>query len=62
MARKWQRIFFMSQPAEGEPQLLSGPAYRGLALVRIETGVWRLASKHDIAAAIRTLTDGGHDA
>lgn len=39
---KWVRHFFRGTRADGSYFVMSGPAYRGLALVRIEKGVYYL--------------------
>ncbi len=39
---KWVRYFFRGTAADGSHFPMSGPAYRGLALVRIEKGVYSL--------------------
>lgn len=39
---KWERTFFRMASQNVNRPMVSGPAYRGLALLRVETGLWSL--------------------
>jgi len=52
---KWERLFFQIKRSDGTKQMVSGPSFRGLSLLKMDTGTWSLTHIKS-GARIVTLT------
>lgn len=56
MAKKWERLIFNMDLADGRRQIVSGPSHKGLAMLRVGTGMWSLTH---IRTGLRVISISG---